>query len=130
MKANLELLDKNLRDAANAYVDALCEKFEWDASYGWWVADDVTGVYCYAEDYSLTLSNIVAMVTHDIAFDVFRAWYDYTLFCAEFHIGRVPSLTAWAQGCPRLSADEQQHLRDLRDELDRLVNDYNDNEKF
>ena len=123
MKTNKEKLKNDLRQAIKAYTKALCQQWEWDSYYGYWAADDCTGVYCYGEDYYISLSDLVYIVDNSIELNTFSEWYDYTVFCSEYGLN-TPNLRSWVMGCPRMSKEEQDKLAAMRKELNELISDF------
>lgn len=119
-----KILRKEYEKTCNAYVLELGSMWEWDCdAYGYWVADDVGGVYTYGDFTFIDMSNIIYCVENDVKEDEYDEWQEYTIFASEFN-QTIPSFPSWHKGCPRLSEAEQQKLRDLKRDLDAAIKDY------
>ena len=116
-------LRKNLNAAVNAYADALRKKFDWAPVYGHWVGNDCLGHYFYEDDYCISLAEMVFIVDSDVNKEDFVKWYDYCNFAREYN-QNTPSLESWVRGCPRLSEEQQNKLRDLREQFEKVAKDF------
>lgn len=116
-------LRNNFNKAVKAYLDELHKQFDWAECYGYWVADDTTGIYVYADTHYLNLSDIVFIVDNNVTIDEFEEWEKYCEWAHEFN-QTEPNLRSWHNGCPRASKDEIKHLNALKkrfeDEVDKL----------
>jgi hypothetical protein len=64
------------------------------------------------------MDDIMTAVDNDLSFDEFLEWYDYCLI-----VGRgSPNLRSWADGCPRLSAEDLDKIEEAR----RLIRELED----
>lgn len=113
-------LHKYFSEAVDKYVAALLKMYEWDASYGYWVADDNTGVYAYGDYHFLSLSNIIYIVDNKVPEDVLCEWEEYCLWAHEFN-QTIPNLDSWVMGCPRASNEEMAALRKAKQDLDDAI---------
>lgn len=100
------------------YVTAMLSRFEWDAQYGCWVANDCTGIYIY-NDYAISLSEIIFIVDNDVSVKEFMEWYDYYSFAMKYGLER-PNLESWIFGCPRLSKEECENVKRYKKELNNF----------
>jgi hypothetical protein len=122
-----KLLKENYEKACNAYVGMLAEMWEWDTkSYGYWVGDEVDGIYSYGEFVFIDMQDIIFCVENNINASEYEEWQEYCLFANEYK-QNVPNLKAWHKGCPRLSKDAQKHLVSLKERFDKAIKDYKDN---
>lgn len=117
-----EKLRTDFDKAVDAYLDALVEMYGWDSYYGGWVAADRTGVYAYAEDVFINLSDIIYIVDNDVPKEEFDKWYSYCLWANDFNM-TIPTLPAWVKGAPRASKAEMERLEKLRQEFNDACND-------
>lgn len=122
MKKSVKLRKEFDRAVAN-YIAALLKQFDWDAFYGYWVGDDCTGIYAYAEEYFISLADVIYIVDNNVSLDDFQEWYFYTLFASEYK-QTCPNLNSWMKGCPRLSKVEQEKLRTMQADFLSLCEDF------
>lgn len=52
-----------------------------------------------------------------------QAWLEYNTDVAQFHIQYI-NLKSWLMGAPRVSQEQIDHLRELRDSLNNTVEEY------
>lgn len=119
-KAHLQLLRGNFEKAVSEYLAAFLEMYEWDAHYGYWVADDCTGIYAYGDDYFINVSDIIYIVDNQVKKEDFDEWYKYCVFATEFG-QTIPNLSSWLKGCPRLSKREIRHLCELKSNFENAM---------
>lgn len=117
------IIRKNFERAVSDYVAALLEKFGWDAYYGSWVADDCTGVYCYADEYFFNLGDIVYIVDNNVSLETYEEWCEYCAWAQEFR-QTSPNLRSWVSGCPRASKQEMESLRKLKQGFEDTIKEY------
>lgn len=106
--------------AVAGYVAALLKMYDWDERYGYWVADDTTGVYAYGDYHFLNLSDIIYIVDNKVPESVLEEWEEYCLWAHEFN-QTIPNLASWVKGCPRASKGEIEALRKAKQDLDDAV---------
>lgn len=123
MAKDIESLKVAFGEVVDEWLSCLLERFGWNAAYGYWVADDKSGVYMYGDEYTLSLSDIIYIVTHDVALDDFEAWHEYVMFALDFGL-TVPNLPSWMSGCPHLDAKARERLEQQRDELNKTIDNY------
>ena len=95
--------------------------WECDSYYGYWVADEVGGVYDYAGgDWTMTMDDIIYCVEHDVTCEQFQEWQEYIVAAHEFGFD-TPNLKSWMMGCPRTPQAVFDRLRGMKAELDKAV---------
>ena len=135
-KDKKQILKEQFEVAVNDYLNAFLGQFELDGHNGWWVGDEVGGLYINGDLYYVTFEEMRYIVDNDIAEETYLEWYDYCDKCNAFEL-KPPTLKAYCQGCPRVSEDEWKHLESQKSKLDneiqRIVDEYwnpNNNKKF
>lgn len=118
------ILNEQWEKACNAYLVELARMWEWDLkSYGFWVADEVGGVFCYGESYNLDMGDILYCVEHDVTSDEYLEHTEYWLKCREYNFNTL-SLKAWHEGAPRIPQEVFDKLdalkKNLEDEIDNV----------
>ncbi len=124
-KKQVNQLRNNFDKAVDEYVAALLKMYEWDGRYGYWIADDNTGVYAYGDYHFIALADIIYIVDNSVPLDTFEEWDEYCLWAHKFS-QTIPNLPSWVKGCPRLSKDERMHLEKLKDDLKEAIESYKD----
>lgn len=89
-------LKDNYKKACDAYLQRFCELIEMDMHYADWV--DVGGV-AEIGDYYVSMQDIITAVEHNVGYDKFIKWYDYTLRADSIGLP-TPNLDSWLRGCP------------------------------
>lgn len=70
----------NYETACNDYVKELCKRYEWCYEDGWWVSDEIGGIFCVSDiEYSLSMNDIKLLVDENVDFKIFSEWWDYNL---------------------------------------------------
>ena len=117
------LLRQDYEKAVNGYLCELLRMWELDAHYGYWIGDDVGGVYDYGDgSFDINLQDIIYCVLHDITREQYQEWQDYILDASEFGFA-TPNLRSFVRGCPRTPAETFQHLRELKATLNDAIQD-------
>ena len=125
-KAHKELLKKNYEKACNEILKAFCQTYELQYEEDAWVAGDV-GTIALIGDYYIDFQNMIYMLDNGIAFEEFLRWYDYSLDAHDLGLD-TPNFTSWCKGCPRLTKEQIQGIKDKRQELKELIESYKKNQ--
>ena len=128
MNARNKNLKPNFEAAVDDYVDELlCMWSDYNKddpafspSYGYWVGNDKSGVYCYGDDIFINLSDIIYCVENYVSYDTFREWQDYCVDAAEWGF-TTPNIDAWHNGFKRVPQETFEKLRERRQQLEDLV---------
>ena len=94
----------------------------WDLSehYGYWIADEIGGVYAYGDDLFINMDDIIFCVENDVTELQYREFLEYCSTANEFGFD-TPNLKSWIAGCPRVSENTFKQLRELKDNLHKVV---------
>ena len=129
MKKIKETVKRELKKAyetmCNNYRDELLRMWELDGHYGYWNSDEPGTIYHYGEVHNLTMEEIIYIVDNDIEESEVMAWEDYTIDAIEFGFD-TPNLMAWHRGCPRIPNATFDRLRQMKADLEKLVDDEKD----
>jgi hypothetical protein len=129
MKKTKETVNLELKEAyekvCNNYRDELLRLWELDGHYGYWNSDQTGTIYHYGEMHNLTMEEIIYIVDNDIEEAEVMVWEDYMLDALEFGFD-VPNLMAWHRGCPRVPNVTFDRLRQMKADLEKLVDDEKD----
>lgn len=115
-----EIVDKYVNKLLYMWSDYDGEDPSFDPSYGYWAGDDRTGVYCYAEQFHVSLSDIIFCVEKEVGYEEYMEWQDYCVECNEWGFDQ-PNLPSWHLGCPRVPAETFDTLREKKENLKSLV---------
>ena len=113
-------LREDWEKACNGYLVELLCMWELDGYYGYWVGNEVGGVYDYGGDICIGMDDIIYCVEHDVTEEEYREWSDYCVSTNEFGFS-TPNLRSWMLGCPRTSPEVFDRLRALKADLLRAV---------
>ena len=107
--------------ACNGYLVELLRMWELDSHYGYWIGDDVGGVYDYGDGMiSIGMDDIIYCVENDVEYKECIAWLDYICEAAEFGFD-TPNLKSWCRCCPRTPPEVFERLRDIKADLAKAV---------
>ena len=126
-KTNINL-KQDFEKAVDAYVGALLYMWSdydnddpsFTPTYGYWVGDDKSGVYCYGDDIFINLSDIILCVEKEVPYNDYMEWVDYCTQAHEFGFDE-PNLRSWLNGCPRVPQETFDKLQNMRENLESLV---------
>ena len=98
----------------NEYLRLFCEKhdFDFEDAKQCWVGGEIGGIVCCA-DYYVGLQTIIDDIEMDAPKDEFIKWYDYCLDAGALDIAS-PSYKHWLKGCPRMSEETINRLKNLQ----------------
>lgn len=126
MEKAKDAVKRNLRrqyDAAcNGYVTELLRMWELDSFYGYWIGDDVGGVYDYGGAFTIGMEDIIYCVENDVTEEQYQEWQEYICEAIEFGFD-TPNLKSWMRGCPRTDKATFERLRALKAELNKAVDE-------
>lgn len=124
MKTTADSIKRELKNqyecACNRYVAELLRIWELDSFYGYWIGDDVGGIYEYESGFNISMENIIYCVDNDVTEEQYMEWTDYICDASEFNMD-TPSLRSWMKGCPRTPQETFERLRGLKENLRMAV---------
>ena len=119
--ATKKILKDEFWKVANRYLLELCNMWGINAmeTDGFWVADEIGGVWCFGDDSFINYDDIRYCVENDVLHNTYLDWSDYCVWAKEFN-QTIPNLKSWCNGCPIVSKEMQRRLSDMKLELARL----------
>ena len=99
-KAHKELLKENYEKACNDYVRALLTLWDVDYKCGYWIGDEVGGVYDIDGWITIGMQDIVYCVENNVTSKEVSEWQDYYIKCHDYNLPAM-NLNAWHKGAPR-----------------------------
>ena len=115
-------LKEQWEQACNGYLCELIRLWELNAYYGYWIGEEVGGVYDYGGMFTINMDDIIYCVEHDVTALQYQEWQDYICDAAEFGFD-TPNLRSFVRGCPRTSAETFKHLREIKAMLNDAIRD-------
>lgn len=106
--------------AVNSYLLELLDMWELCAGYGYWIGDDVGGVYDYGGMFTINMEDIIYCVEHDVTYEQYMELQEYICDAAEFGFD-MPNLRSWMMGCPRTDEETFKKLREMKKGLEKAI---------
>ena len=114
-------LKEQWKKACNGFLVELLRMWELDSYYGYWIGDEIGGVYDYGDGaFTIGMDDIIYCVEHDIGREQYMEWQDYLCDAAEFGFD-TPNLKSWMMGCPRTPPEVFEKLRKMKEELNEAI---------
>ena len=114
-------LKEQWKQACNGFLVELLRMWELDAYYGYWIGEEIGGVYDYGGGmFTIGMNDIIYCVEHDIGREQYIEWQEYCCDAAEFGFD-TPNLKSWMMGCPRTSQEVFKKLREMKKILDDAI---------
>ena len=123
-KAHKELLKKNYEDACNEYVKALLALWDLSQHNGYWIGDDVGGVYDIDGWITIGMQEIIYCVENNVTSKEVSECQDYYIKCHDYNLPTM-NLNAYHKGAPRHDFSKLDALKkDLDDAIENEKNKY------
>ena len=115
------MLREQCEKACNGYLTELLRMWELDAYYGYWIGEEIGGVYDYGGGmFTIGMNDIIYCVENDIGREQYIEWQEYCCDASEFGFD-MPNLKSWIMGCPRTSQEVFKKLREMKKILDDAI---------
>lgn len=115
------MLREQYEKACNGYLVELLRMWELDAYYGYWIGEEIGGVYDYGGGmFTIGMNDIIYCVENDIGREQYIEWQEYCCDASEFGFD-MPNLKSWIMGCPRTSQEVFKKLREMKKILDDAI---------
>ena len=115
------MLREQWEKACNGYLVELLRMWELDAYYGYWIGEEIGGVYDYGGGmFTIGMDDIIYCVEHDIGREQYIEWQEYCCDASEFGFD-TPNLKSWMMGCPRTPPEVFEKLRKMKAELNDAI---------
>ena len=115
------MLREQWEKACNGYLCELLRMWELDSHYGYWIGEEIGGVYDYGGGmFTISMDDIIYCVEHDVTEKQYIEWQDYLCDAAEFGFDK-PNLRSWMMGCPRTAPEVFEKLRKMKAELNEAI---------
>ena len=125
-----ELLRKAYNDVCNRYLTTLLQSWGLETdSYGFWVSDEIGGVYCYGDSLFLNMDDILYIVDNDITQTQYQEYIEYAMWADKYGF-TSPNLKSFVKGCPIIPVETREKLDEQKRMLDELVKETKENLKM
>ena len=127
LEVSKEYIKMNYETACYEYLKRLL--FNWGygdctvSSVGWWVGDDIGGLFCFEDDTFINMDEIRYCVDNDVSQETYNEYIEYNLKCSEYGFENM-NLNAFVKGAPRIQEeafdglDKQKKM--LEESIERL----------
>lgn len=100
----------------NGYLLELANMWELDCFYGYWIGNEIGGVYAYGDSIFINIDDIRYCVENNVSYETYQDWQEYCVWANEFNQD-TPNLNAWCKGCPRVDEETQKKLSAMKSDL-------------
>lgn len=115
-----EKLKQQYEKACCDYLQSLIEAWDLDSYYGYWIGEEVGGVWDYGGDLTITMEDIIYCVENEVTEAQYTGWQEYICDASEFGFD-TPNLRSWMRGCPRTPSETFERLRKMKADLNKAV---------
>lgn len=119
-KDNIKLLKENYEKACNEYVKALLAIWDLSLPNGYWIGDEVGGIYDIDGWITIGMQEIIYCVENNVTSKEVEEWQDYYIKCYDYNLPTM-NLNAWHKGAPRYDFTR---LDSLKDALNKTIEEY------
>ena len=99
-----------------------------DSYYGYWIGDEVGGVYAYGDSIFINMDDIVYCVENDIQEKEYVEYQDYNVRANELGFDLI-NLQSWHKGAPRVSDETFKKFEAMKRDLNDAINQEKENQK-
>lgn len=117
---NKSKLRKDFEHVCDEYKKVLEEMWALNPKTGYWIADEVGGVYDNDGFVTLNLLEMIYCVEHDISWEEYDEWSQYNIKAHEFNFDFI-NLKSWHMGCPRVPQSAFIHLDSMKGDLEEEI---------
>lgn len=121
-------LRKAYERVCNSYKSAIERMWDLNPACGYWIADQVGEVYDNGGFVTLNLLEMIYCVEHDISWEEYDEWSQYNIQAHEYGFDFI-NLKSWHMGCPRVSQEEFDKLRGMRQDIEAAVDEMKEQNK-
>lgn len=121
------MLRKKWEDACNGYLLELLNNWDLDASYGYWIANEIGGTYAYGDYIFINMDDIAYCVENDIKEKEYVENQDYNVRANEFGFNLI-NLQSWHNGAPRVSDETFKRFEKMKRDLDDAIKQEKENQ--
>lgn len=120
MNIDKKSLKEDYETSCYNYLIALLDAWGYDAEKtsinGWWVGDDIGGVFCLNDNTFINMEEIIYCVDNDIDEETYDDYCNYNLKCAEYGFNQM-NLKSFINGAPRIDNETFSRLGEMKQQL-------------
>lgn len=121
-KGHLKILKDNFEKGCNGYLNELLYLWELSSKDGFWIANEVGGLYAHGETIFINMAEIIFCVENNVSMETYMDYSDYCLKCKEYNFN-IPNLPSYFKGCPTVPQETFDRLDDLKRQMNECIND-------
>ena len=135
MKKTRENIKREYTRACLDYLYQLLEDWGFygedyeNGNFGWWVGDEVGGVFCFEDDTFINMNDIKYCVDNGVDYDDYQEYQEYNARCVDFGFNTM-NLNAFIKGAPRISNEEFENLEEIKQSLQDAIDNIKDKFDF
>ena len=118
----------------NAYLSLLIKDWGYTNegenvnTLGWWVADEVGGLYCFQDDLFISMDDIRYCVDNNVSEETYLEYIDYNIECSEYGFAGL-NLKSFISGAPRINKEDferkKKKKKEFEEQIERLKENLN-----
>lgn len=113
-------LRSKFESACNSYRHVLERMWDLNPADGYWIGDEVGGLYDNGGFVTISLSDMIYCIEEDITYEEYDEWTRYNIKAHEFHFDYI-NLKSWHMGCPRVPEETFERLRGMKKDLENAI---------
>lgn len=113
-------LRSKFESACNSYRHVLERMWDLNPTDGYWIADEVGGLYDNGGFVTISMSDMIYCIEEDITYEEYDEWTQYNIRANEYNFNCI-NLKSWHMGCPRVQQETFDRLSGMKDEINKLV---------
>ena len=115
-------LKEQFETACNGYLLELHNMWGLSSKDGYWICDEVGGLYAHGESIFIKMDEIIFCVENNVSMETFMEYSEYCLKCNEYNFN-IPNLKSYFKGCPTVPQETFDRLDDLKRQMNECIND-------
>jgi hypothetical protein len=125
IKKDTETIKLNYVRACNDYLYKLLDMWtiHWndpDDGFGWWVGDEVGGIFCLEDDTFISMDDIRYCVDNEVSYDDYSDYLDYNVKCSDNGFDGM-NLKAFIKGAPRVNDEVFEKIGTMKENLKKII---------
>lgn len=119
-KAEKKAVIKAYETACENIVKELCNEWDIDGYYGYWIGNEIGGLYDHESGFTINVGDMIYCIEHDISRLTYMDYLDYNVRCLEYNL-KTMNLKSYIMGAPRVSDKAFDNLDKLKKDLNNAI---------